>query len=355
MAFRDQDALDYHEKGRPGKTEVIPTKPCLTAHELSLAYSPGVAVPCLAIFKNPDDAYDYTARANVVAVILESVDRLQARWGDVFRTIETVSLVIFSIEYVLCVWSIIDNRWRREYRHPVWGRLRFMRSPMAIIDLIAVAPFWLSMFLPMDLRFLRVVRLLRILKLTRYSAATNLLFEVLRDEARVIGAAMFSLFLILVLTASATYLAENEAQPEAFANIPQAMWWGIVTVTTVGYGDVVPVTPIGKLLGALLGLIGVAMVALPAGILASGFGAALSRRRSSLQREYRRASEDGAVDSDELAQLRMHAAAYGLSDNDLQDLVEQDRMPRQARVVVCPHCGKPLAAASASSDGVDPH
>jgi voltage-gated potassium channel len=221
---------------------------------------------------------------------------------------------------------------------------------MAIIDLLAVAPFWLSMFFPMDLRFLRVVRLLRVLKLTRYSAAMNLLFDVLRQEARVIGAAMFSLFLILIFLASATYLAETEAQPEAFANIPQAMWWAIVTVTTVGYGDVVPITPVGKVLGAMLGLIGVGMVALPAGILASGFSSALNRRRRNLQRECRRATEDGVVDAAERSRLQSHASAYSLSENDLDDLLDGDRTPVGDRPELCPHCGRPLTRNTAADD-----
>lgn len=280
---------------------------------------------------------------NVVAVILESVESLHTRWAGAFHFVEIVSLAIFSLEYLTRVWSIVDNRWRSEYSHPVWGRLRFMRSPMAIIDLLAVAPFWLSMFVPMDLRFLRVVRLLRVLKLTRYSAAMNLLFEVFRDEARVIGAAMFSLFLILILTASMTYLVEHEAQPEAFANIPQAMWWAIVTVTTVGYGDVVPITAAGKLLGAVLGLVGVGMVALPAGILASGFSGALDRRRHSLRREYNRAMEDGVVDSEERSLLRSRAAAFNLSEDEVDDILSDDGTAPWIAPHVCPHCGKSLA------------
>lgn len=288
---------------------------------------------------------------NVVAVTLESVDSLQARWSDVFHAIESVSLVLFSIEYLLRVWSIVDNRWRSEYRHPLWGRLRFMRSPMAIIDLLAIAPFWLSMFFPMDLRFLRVIRLLRVLKLTRYSAAMNLLFEVVREEARVIGAAMFTLFLMLIFVASATYLAETEAQPAAFANIPQAMWWAIITVTTVGYGDVVPITPLGKVFGSVLGLIGVGMVALPAGILASGFSDALSRRRHSLQREYRRAIQDGVVDLEERSRLKSHALAISLSEDDVDDLLDQGASQTGAAPQRCPHCGKALTGIAPSEPG----
>ena len=275
---------------------------------------------------------------NVVAVVLESVAALQARWGPLFYMIEVFSVTVFTIEYLLRVWSVVDNRWRAEYRHPVWGRLRFMRSPMAVIDLIAVLPFWLSMFIPLDLRFLRLARLLRVLKLTRYSAATNLLFEVLREEARVMGAAVFMLFLLLMLMASATYYAENAAQPADFANIPQAMWWAVVTVTTVGYGDVVPITPLGKLFGAALGVVGVGMVALPAGILASGFSNALSRRQCDLRRDVEAAMADGQIDGAERQRLASRGQSLSLSDTDVADIIA-----REEKHTACPHCGKPLA------------
>jgi voltage-gated potassium channel len=278
---------------------------------------------------------------NVVAVVLESVALLRQQWGHVFALIENVSLVVFSAEYLLRVWSIVDNRWHPEYRRPILGRLRFMVTPLAIIDLLAVAPFWLSMFFPVDLRFLRIMRLLRVLKLTRYSAATNLLFRVLRDEARVIGAAMFILFVLLVVTASATYMAETAAQPEAFGNIPQAMWWAVVTVTTVGYGDIVPITPLGKLLGSVLGVIGVGMVALPAGILASGFSSALHRRRSSLRREVGKALQNGVIDAQERRQLQSQGASMNLARDEVAEMLEQGAASSD-HGAYCPHCGRKL-------------
>ncbi|MGB5450465.1 MAG: ion transporter [Sedimenticolaceae bacterium] len=285
---------------------------------------------------------------NVIAVVLESVSVLRLRFAGIFSAVEAVSLVVFSVEYVLRVWSIVDNRRHMEYRRPLLGRLRFMRTPMAIVDLLAVAPFWLSMFIPLDLRFLRIMRLLRVLKLTRYSAATNLLFKVLRDEARVIGAAMFILFVMLVVTASATYMAESAVQPVAFGNIPQAMWWAIVTVTTVGYGDVVPITPLGKMFGAILSFIGVGFVALPAGILASGFSNALHRRRDSLRREVDKALEDGVIDAQELSQIRSHGESLSLAEDEVSEIIEQEEEPSTLRAgnLVCPHCGKALHLAA---------
>ena len=281
---------------------------------------------------------------NFLAVILESVNSIRSQWLVEFRAFEIFSVAVFTIEYVARVWSIVENRWQTEYRHPFWGRLRFMVTPMALIDLLAVAPFWLSMIFPVDLRFLRVVRLLRVLKLTRYSAAMNLLFDVVREKLSILAAALFIVFILLILAASSTYLAEHAAQPEAFANIPQAIWWAIVTVTTVGYGDVVPITPMGKFLGSVLGFIGVGMVALPAGILASGFSEALHRRRHMLERDLSRALEDGDFDEQERSMLASRARSMSVSDEELADIL-QSRRGSHAASACCPHCGKPLEAA----------
>lgn len=282
---------------------------------------------------------------NVTAMTLETVAPLRSRWGSTFHDLEQLSLYVFTVEYLLRIWSIVGNKWRDEYRHPVWGRLRFMRSPMAIIDLLAVLPFWLQMIFPLDLRVLRIVRLLRVLKLTRYSAATNLLFEVLREKARVVGASLFMLLLLLVLAATATYMLEHQTQPEQFSSIPQALWWSIVTVTTVGYGDVVPVTPAGKVLGSLLGFIGVALVALPAGILAAGFSDALELRRNSLRHEMKRALSDGIVDAQERQELEWQGQRLSLSQKQIEAIfAEQALLPDGSNLVLsCPHCGKPVA------------
>jgi voltage-gated potassium channel len=288
---------------------------------------------------------------NVTAMTLETVTPLRDSWQALFDVIEHTSLLVFTIEYLLRVWSIVDSKWQERYRHPVWGRLHFMRSPMAIIDLLAVLPFWLQMLFPIDLRFLRIVRLLRVLKLTRYSAATNLLFEVVREKARVLGASLFMVFLLLMVAATATYLVEHEVQPDDFGSIPAAMWWSIVTVTTVGYGDVVPVTATGKILGSLLGFIGVAMVALPAGILSAGFSDAMDRRRNSLRRELELALSDNVVDDEERKELAWQGQRLSLSREQIDAILAENQPAATGRrqTIVCPHCGGAITGQPSNS------
>ena len=214
---------------------------------------------------------------NVLAVILETVPSLGTAYGGLFFVFEVFSVAVFSIEYVLRVWAVIEDR-RRTRMTPVGGRVRYMVTPMAIIDLLAFLPFYLSAFFAVDLRFLRVLRLLRILKLTRYSPALETFARVLRNERKPLVAALLMLGVVLILVSSLMFVFEQSAQPEAFGSIPAALWWGIVTLTTVGYGDVAPVTVGGKIFGALVTVMGVGIVAVPAGILASGFNQEIRKR-----------------------------------------------------------------------------
>ncbi len=288
---------------------------------------------------------------NVLAVILESVPDIYEPLKPGFFAFEVFSVGVFTIEYFMRIWSVTDNPWRDRYRHPLWGRLRYMFSLMALIDLLAILPFYLSVFFSIDLRFLRVLRLLRILKLTRYSSAMTMLFDVFRAEARVIGSSMFVLVLLLVVASSCIYLAEHSVQPDDFATIPHSMWWAIITMTTVGYGDVVPVTGIGKTIGALMGVIGIGMVALPAGILASGFNQALHTRRESLRRDVDEALDDGVINAAELEALEAKRRDLNLSESELRDLLIEISRVRQHNSVSadrCPHCGRDLGAETVS-------
>ncbi len=216
---------------------------------------------------------------NVAAVVLETVQSFAVRFGEAFRAFELFSVAVFSIEYVVrLVSSVADPR----YRRPVLGRARWAATPLAIVDLLAILPAYLPFLFGADLRVLRAVRLMRvfrILKLGRYSRAVRSLGRALSVSAAELGIVLFGLVVLLVLASSIVYYAEREAQPEGFSSIPAAAWWGVATVTTVGYGDLVPVTPLGKLAASIMAILGIGLFALPAGILGSAFVAQLRGRR----------------------------------------------------------------------------
>ncbi len=206
---------------------------------------------------------------NIVAIILESVKSIEAEYGIFFRRLESFSVIIFSIEYALRLWTCVENP---KYHHPVKGRLRYAFSPMAIIDLLSILPFYIG-FLDLDMRFIRIVRtfrLIRVLKIARYLKALNLIQAVLRErKEQIVLSVMFIIFL-LVMVSTVMYYVEHDAQPEVFSSIPVTMWWGIETLTTVGYGDMIPATTAGKILGGMIAILGIGLFALPAGILSSG-------------------------------------------------------------------------------------
>ncbi len=208
---------------------------------------------------------------NTLAVVLETVDSLNERYGTIFYTIEMVSVVIFIAEYLLRVWIAPLTP---KFSKPISGRFKYAFTPLALIDLIAIVPAILPLIVPMDLRvvrFLRVFRLFRLLKMNRYVESLNRLDDVIRAKKEELLVMLAMIAMLLLFSSSLMYLVENEAQPDKFPDIPSAMWWGIATLTTVGYGDVFPITGLGKFFGAFIALLGVGMFALPAGLLASGF------------------------------------------------------------------------------------
>ncbi len=170
----------------------------------------------------------------------------------------------------------------------------------------------------------------------------TLLLNVLRDEARNIGAALFVLILLIVMAGGLSYLAEREAQPEAFGSIPAALWWAVVTMTTIGYGDVVPHTGAGRIMATIIGIISVGMVALPAGLLASGFSEALQRRRIEFENLVLEALDDGEISQSEEEQLRIAQEATGLSGREAASILRNLERRREQFQQRCPHCGKPL-------------
>ena len=279
---------------------------------------------------------------NVVAITLESVKAFHSQYHLLFWYFEIFSVAVFTVEYLARVWSYTDQREAKD-RRPLIGRLKYMISPMALIDLIAILPFFLGLYLTFDLRFLRVLRLLRLFKLTRYSPALSALLDVIHKESGALISAFFVLMMMLVISASGIHLIEGDIQPEAFGSIPDAMWWSIITLTTVGYGDVVPVTPFGKLFGGLIGLVGIGMVALPAAILATGFAQNLTQRRKRYDRFLKHILKDGKIDQHERWEMEELRKELGLEPEEALDLLDKMiRKVRDAHELQCPHCGKPL-------------
>ncbi len=225
-----------------------------------------------------DDFMVVMILANVLAVILESVPSIHAEFATAFSVFDVVSVAIFTIEYALRLWASIEIPAVRQ-RGPLLGRLMFARRPAQIIDFLAFAPSYLSVFMPAaDLRVLRMFRLLRFLKLVRYSPAMVTLGRALYEERRALVGAMILMIGTAVFSGTIMYLIEGATQPKQFGTIPDAMWWALATLTTIGYGDAVPVTPLGKMFGSLVMISGLGLFALPIGIVATAFVNEIHRR-----------------------------------------------------------------------------
>jgi len=217
--------------------------------------------------------------ANVLAVMLETEKGIHLRHSGTLRTFDVFSVAVFTVEYILRFWACTKNP---RFQNPISGRIRFVLSPLALIDMLAILPFYLPLIIPFDLRILRAIRLIRLarlLKIGRYSEALKLFGRVLKAKKEELVAALFILFILLIVSSSLLYYVENQAQPDKFSSIPASMWWGVVTLTTVGYGDIFPITPIGKFLGALISLLGIGFFAMPAGLLSAGFIEEIRKKR----------------------------------------------------------------------------
>lgn len=212
---------------------------------------------------------------NAFVIVWETLGDNMTRYQEALRAFEVFSLAVFSVEFLLRVWAIVENP---RFAHPVTGRLRFLGTPSAIIDLLAIVPAFLAIA---DLRLLRVLRLLRLLKLGRYSESLRILGNVFKTRREELLMSLFVVGLALLVSSTLIYYAERDAQPEAFGSIPAAMWWSVVALTTTGYGDMVPVTTVGRLLGGVAALLGILAIALPVGIFATGFTQEMEARKKS--------------------------------------------------------------------------
>ena len=214
---------------------------------------------------------------NLAAMTLETVPSLEARYEALFNIVEISSLIIFTVEYLLRLWVAAENA-PPSHLCPARARLRFAFGFDGLIDLLAVLPFWVALFLSVDLRFLLVLRTIRFLKLVRHSTAMRSLLDAISTERRALLGSLVILAGTTMIAASTMYLVERHAQPDRFGTIPDAMWWAIVTLGTVGYGDAVPITVPGKLVAGVTILFGLMMVALPVGIIATAFANEIRRR-----------------------------------------------------------------------------
>lgn len=208
---------------------------------------------------------------NICAVILETVPSLSLAYADKFHLIEVFSVLIFTIEYFLRIWTSASDE---NYGPGIKGKTKYIFSTFAIIDLLAIAPSLFSILWVVDLRMLRILRLFRLVrlfKLARYSLAIYTLLNVFRRKRPELLVTFFSGLVLIVISSSLMYIVEHEAQPEQFSSIPATMWWAVATLTTIGYGDIYPITALGKLLGSIIAILGIGLFALPAAILATGF------------------------------------------------------------------------------------
>ena len=239
--------------------------------------------------------------------------------------VEFVSILIFTVEYALRIWTA--NLLFPEI-NPVRARIRYIISPMAIIDLISILPVLVPVFHSYNLvgfRVFRLVRLLRIFKLNRYSDALASIGDVFRKKAQQMIASTFFVFMILILASLLIYYAEHDAQPEQFANAFSGLWWAVATLTTVGYGDIYPITPLGRVLGAIIAILGIGVVAVPTSILSAGFMGMLEKETAE-ENESRKTEKQNQP-----------AGTPGEHAHPAESADAPSEPPQY-----CPHCGKKL-------------
>jgi voltage-gated potassium channel len=259
---------------------------------------------------------------NILSVILESVSSLQAVYGEYFDLFEFWSVMFFTLEYVLRFWatgatySDHGQKWR--------GRREYMFGFYGVVDLLAILPFYLQMLFPgADMRALRILRLVRVLKLSHYNSALEDLFNAVKNEARSFIAALYLLSIAIILTSSLMYYAEGDTQPEHFSSIPASMYWAIITLTTVGFGDISPVTWIGQVLATITAFIGVCTVAMLTGIVASSFATQMARRRVVYESQLREAYKDGILSDEEKKMLLKLRTDFNLSEEQIKSITQQ--------------------------------
>ena len=276
---------------------------------------------------------------SVMAVVLESIHSVSYLINVEFVILDTIAVAIFTVEYLMRIYACVEEP---RYQGAFMGRFRQARNTATIIDLLAILPFFLEVLLSsvLDLRFLRTFRLARLLKLTRYNDSTKILTTVIAREWPVISASAFIMILMVIMTASLGYVFEHEAQPEKFDNIPNSVYWAVITLASVGYGDISPITPIGRFMTVVMALLGIGIFAIPAALLASAFGDQLHKEREMLKKNLRDMMKDGHLDENEIQLLRTESKRLHITIEELNALLEHvhdERLQAQQRSVLPLH------------------
>ena len=259
---------------------------------------------------------------NVLAVSLESVETIGSAFRQEFAAFEMFSIIVFGTEYILRLWSAVAKE-NSAHKTPFGKRIEYILSFNGLVDLAALLPSLISMFVgSADLRWIRVVRILRLLKMSNYSTALEDLGSAIYEERQSFLAALYLFTLALFIASALMYVLEHQAQPEAFASIPESMWWALITLTTVGYGDVSPITTLGKMVGALTALIGVCTVALLTGIIASAFTSQIEKRKALMEAEIAAAFSDGIITDNEMQKIEEMRRRFNMNEDHVAAIIE---------------------------------
>ncbi|WP_347835209.1 ion transporter [uncultured Planktomarina sp.] len=267
---------------------------------------------------------------NIIAITLDSVPQIHTEYKALFEWIEIISVGIFTLEYLCRIWvapSAVSGP--RSFVGGCKERAKYMLSFSGLVDLLSILPFYLRAFFPyLDLRILRALRLLRILKLSHYNSAMEDLFEAIIEERRSFYAASYLFAILFILSSTLMYFAEYRTHPTGFQSIPDSMYWALITLTTVGYGDITPITVAGKLIAAGSAILGVIVVALITGLVASSFNAQMARRNILFEDQVRKALLDGRLDNLEKADLERLRKQFGMTKRQANSLIHQVQSAR---------------------------
>jgi len=271
--------------------------------------------------KNIDTFISILIITSLICVVLESERGLHEQYSNAFYYFETLSVAVFTLEYLLRLWSAPPTQLNMAaFKY----RLNYAFSFHGLIDLIAIVPFYISLIYPLaDLRFLRLVRVMRILKLSHYNTAIEDLFSAIHDERKSFVSALYLMTIAIVMSSCAMYYAEGRIQPDVFQSIPHTLWWTVITITTVGYGDAYPITTFGKLIGGATAFLGIFTTALLTGIVANAFANQMARKRAIFESELSKALRDGIISEDEERVLERLRLTFNLTKEHAQAIKDK--------------------------------